>query len=100
MLLEWVAARARSLGIEQLTTICPASSHTLIRLLSNWERQPSGGQPPGLLGVRVDLGGAPPDRCIPPDACQRLAARPRGACQTVVIAAFLFRSSPDPGLLR
>ena len=28
--LERVAARARSLGIEQLTTICPASSHTLI----------------------------------------------------------------------
>jgi hypothetical protein len=34
MLLERVAARARSLGIEQLTTICPVSSYTLIGLLS------------------------------------------------------------------
>ena len=55
MLLERVAARARSVGVEQLTAICLASNLTFIRLLSRLGAttvEPSG---PGLVEIRIDL---------------------------------------------
>ena len=60
-LLERVAARARSVDIEQLTASCPASNDTLIRLLSRLgpttvgavERRP--GERPGRSWQRTAL---------------------------------------------
>jgi GNAT superfamily N-acetyltransferase len=55
MLLERVATRARSVGIEQLTAICVASNLTFISLLSRLGAttvEPSG---TGLVDIRVGL---------------------------------------------
>jgi GNAT superfamily N-acetyltransferase len=63
MLLERVAARARSVGIEELTTICLAGNHTLIRLLSRLGATTVSPSNAGLVDVRIDLRSGPPDRC-------------------------------------
>ena len=55
MLLERVAARARSAGIEQLTAVCLASDLTLIRLLSRLGATTVGPSDAGLVGIRIDL---------------------------------------------
>jgi len=58
-LLDQVATRARSFGIRQLTARCPASSGTLIRLLSRLGSTAVVPSSVGLVDVRVDLGGGP-----------------------------------------
>jgi len=58
-LLDEVAARARSSGIRQLTARCPASSGTLIGLLSRLGSTTVVPSSVGLVDVRVDLGGGP-----------------------------------------
>jgi RimJ/RimL family protein N-acetyltransferase len=74
MLLERVAARARSLGIEQLTAICLACNHTLIRLLSRLGPSTVAPSDAGLVDVRIDLSSARPDRLSPvPSAARRPA---------------------------
>ena len=55
MLLERVAARARSVGIEQLTAVCLASNLALIRLLSRLGATTVGPLDVGLVDVRIDL---------------------------------------------
>jgi GNAT superfamily N-acetyltransferase len=55
MLLERVAARARSVGIEQLTAVCLASNLTLIRLLSRLGATTVGPLDAGLVNIRIDL---------------------------------------------
>jgi GNAT superfamily N-acetyltransferase len=54
-LLDEVATSARSLGIKQLTARCPASSGTLIRLLSRLGATAVVPSSVGLVDVRVDL---------------------------------------------
>ena len=61
-LLERVAVRARSVGIEQLTASCPASDHTLIGLLSRLGPSRVGASSAGLVNVRIDLGSCAPGR--------------------------------------
>ena len=63
-LLERVAGRARSVGIEQLTASCPASNHTFIRLLSRLGPTTVGAASVGLVNVRVDLGSALRSRLV------------------------------------
>lgn len=58
-LLERVAARARAVGIEQLTARCLASNDALIRLLSRLGPTTVGASGVGLVDVRVGLGSAP-----------------------------------------
>jgi RimJ/RimL family protein N-acetyltransferase len=55
MLLERVAVRARSVGIEQLTAVCLANNLTLIRLLSRLGATTVGPLDAGLVDVRIDL---------------------------------------------
>ena len=55
MLLERVATRARSVGIEQLTAICPASNLTFIRLLSRLGATTIAPAAAGLVNTRIDL---------------------------------------------
>ena len=55
MLLGRVAARARSVGIEQLTAVCLASNLTLIRLLGRLGATTVGPLDAGLVDVRIDL---------------------------------------------
>ena len=62
ILLERVAARARSVGIEQLTAICLAGNLTLIRLLSRLGATTVGPSDAGLVDIRIDLTSTRPDR--------------------------------------
>jgi len=55
VLLERVAARARSVGIEQLTAICLAGNLTLIRLLSRLGATTVGPSDAGLVDIRIAL---------------------------------------------
>jgi GNAT superfamily N-acetyltransferase len=55
MLLERVATRARSVGIEQLTAICLASNLTFIRLLSRLGATTVEPSDAGLVDIRIDL---------------------------------------------
>lgn len=55
MLLERVATRARSVGIEQLTAICLAGNLTFIRLLSRLGATTVEPSDAGLVDVRIDL---------------------------------------------
>jgi GNAT superfamily N-acetyltransferase len=55
VLLERVAARARSVGIEQLTAICLAGNLTLIRLLSRLGATTVGRSDAGLVDIRIAL---------------------------------------------
>jgi len=55
-LLERVAARARSVGIAELTARCPAGNDALIRVLSRLGPMTVGVSGVGLLNVRVGLG--------------------------------------------
>ena len=55
MLLERVATRARSVGIEQLTAICHASNLTFIRLLSRLGATTVEPSDAGLVDIRIDL---------------------------------------------
>jgi hypothetical protein len=64
MLLERVAARARSVGIEQLIAICLAS-HTVILLLSRLGPTTVGPSNAGVVELRIDLQSTHPDRCPP-----------------------------------
>lgn len=57
-LLERVAARALSIGIDQLTASCPASNDTLIRLLSRLGPTTVEPLSVGLVNLRIDLGSA------------------------------------------
>ena len=61
-LLERVAARARSVHIEQLTARCLASDDTLIRVLSRLGPTTVEPSRVGLVSVRIDLGSAPRPR--------------------------------------
>jgi acetyltransferase len=54
-LLERVATRARSVGIEQLTAICLASNQTFIRLVSRLGATTVGPSAAGLVNIRIDL---------------------------------------------
>ena len=62
MLLEQVATRARSPGIEQFIAICLASNHTVIRLLSRLGPTTVGPSDAGLVDVRIDMTSTRPDR--------------------------------------
>jgi RimJ/RimL family protein N-acetyltransferase len=62
MLLERVAARARSVGIEQFTAVCLAGSHTTIHLLRRLGPITVKPSRAGLLDVRIDLSNARPNR--------------------------------------
>ncbi len=64
MLLERVAVRARSVGIEQLIAICLAS-HTDILLLSRLGPTTVGPSNAGVVELRIDLQSTHPDRCPP-----------------------------------
>jgi RimJ/RimL family protein N-acetyltransferase len=55
-LLERVAARARSVGIEELTARCSAGNDALIRVLSRLGPMTVGVSGVGLVNVRVGLG--------------------------------------------
>ena len=55
MLLERVATKARSVGIEQLTAICLASNLTFIRLLSRLGATTIVPAAAGLVDIRIDL---------------------------------------------
>ena len=55
MLLERVATRARSVGIEQLTAICLASNMTFIRLVSRLGATTVEPSAAGLVNIRIDL---------------------------------------------
>ena len=55
VLLGRVAARARSIGVEQLTAVCLASNLTLIRLLGRLGATTVGPLDAGLVDVRIDL---------------------------------------------
>jgi len=55
MLLERVATRARSAGIEHLTAICLASNLTFIRLLSRLGATTIAPAAAGLVDIRIDL---------------------------------------------
>jgi len=54
-LLERLAARTRSVGIEQLTARCPASDRTLIRLLSRLGATTAGPSNGELVDIRIGL---------------------------------------------
>ena len=68
MLLERVAVRARTVGIEQLIAICIASNHTVIRLLSRLGPTTVGPSDAGVVELRIDLKSTHPDRCAPDPA--------------------------------
>lgn len=55
MLLERVATKARSVGIEQLTAICLASNLTFIRLLSRLGATTIAPAAAGLVDIHIDL---------------------------------------------
>lgn len=55
VLLERLAARARSVGIEQLTATCLASEHGPIGLLSRLGATTVGPSAGGLVEIRIDL---------------------------------------------
>ena len=55
MLLERVATRARSVGIEQLTAICLASNLKFIRLVSRLGATTVEPSAAGLVNIRIDL---------------------------------------------
>ena len=55
MLLERIATKARSVGIEQLTAICLASNLTFIRLLSRLGATTIAPAAAGLVDIRTDL---------------------------------------------
>ncbi len=63
MLLERVAARARSVGVDQFIAICLASSHAVIRLLSRLGPATVGPSDAGIVELRIDLASTRPDRC-------------------------------------
>ena len=63
-LLERVAARARSVDIEQLTARCLASDDGLIRMLSRLGPTTVEPSSVGLVNVRIDLGSAPRRRPV------------------------------------
>jgi L-amino acid N-acyltransferase YncA len=58
MLLDRLAARARSIGIEQLTASCAADSHTVMRLLSRLGPITTGRAAAGLVDARINLNSA------------------------------------------
>ena len=96
MLLERVAARARPLGIEQLTTICPVGSYTLIGLRSRLGARTLGRSAAGAVR-RPCRAWQRTSRSL--HFARRLPAFGGKAARgvpTVVLAAFLFRSSPRP----
>lgn len=68
MLLERLAARARSAGIEQLIAICLASNHTVIRLLIRLGPTRIGPSDAGVVEFRIDLTSARPDHSPPGSA--------------------------------
>jgi RimJ/RimL family protein N-acetyltransferase len=63
-LLERVAARARSVDIQQLTARCLASDETFIRLLSRLGPMTVEPASAGLVNVQIDLGSAPRSRRV------------------------------------
>ena len=63
MLLERIATRARSVGIEQFIAMCLATNHTVIRLLSRLGPTTVGPSDAGVVEVRIDLTSTRPDRC-------------------------------------
>jgi len=62
VLLERVAARARSVGVDQFIAICLASSHAIIRLLSRLGPTTVGPSDAGIVELRIDLTSTRPDR--------------------------------------
>lgn len=64
-LLERVAARSRSVGVNQLAAICLASDDTLIRLLSRLGPTTVGPSNLGSVHVWIDLSAAVPDHSSP-----------------------------------
>jgi hypothetical protein len=62
MLLERVAARARSVGVDQVIAICLASSHAIIELLSRLGPTTVGPSDAGIVELRIDLARTRPDR--------------------------------------
>lgn len=65
MLLERVAARARSVGFERFIAICLATNDTVIRLLSRLGPTTVGPPEAGVVELRIDLKSRGPDRCAP-----------------------------------
>jgi RimJ/RimL family protein N-acetyltransferase len=65
VLLDRVAARARSVSVEQFTAICLASNQTVIRLLSRLGPTTVGPADAGVVELRIDLTRARPDRSAP-----------------------------------
>ena len=63
ILLERIATRARSVGIEPFTVMCLATNNTVVRLLSRLGPTAVGPSDGGLVDVRIDLTGTRPDRC-------------------------------------
>jgi hypothetical protein len=62
MLLERIATRARSVGIEPFTVMWLATNNAVIRLLSRLGPTTVGPSDAGLVAVRIDLTGTRPDR--------------------------------------
>jgi GNAT superfamily N-acetyltransferase len=65
MLLERVAARARSVGFEQFIAICLATNDPVIRLLSRLGPTTVGPPDAGVVELRIDLKSRGPDRRAP-----------------------------------
>ena len=74
MLLERLAARARSVGIEQLSAICVASDHELIRSLSRLGAMTVGPSVGGRVKTRIELTEHEPE---PIRACCRCQHEPQ-----------------------
>jgi GNAT superfamily N-acetyltransferase len=71
MLLERVAAKARSVGIEQFVSIVVASNYVVIRLLSRLGPMTVAPSDAGLVEVRIDLTSTLPERSRPGPASAR-----------------------------
>jgi RimJ/RimL family protein N-acetyltransferase len=68
MLVDRVAARARSVSIEQFTAICLASNQAVIRLLSRLGPTTVGPADAGVVELRIDLTRTRPGRSAPEPA--------------------------------
>ena len=71
VLLEQVAARARTVGIEQLAATCLATNFAVIRLFRRMGETTVGVPTAGVLDIRIDLTGRPLMRRPPGPAPRR-----------------------------
>jgi hypothetical protein len=81
VLLERIATRARSVGIERFTVMSVATNNTVVRLLSRVGPTTVGPSDAGLVDVRIDLTGTRPDRCALGAGGRRTGAIERRSCR-------------------